>query len=142
MVNTVTLMGNSQEHAHLTGEACKADGWYGHTDGLHTVVIQVVNFTGRIHLEASLALEPGDNDWFPIYLSDETSWLQFPIDPYAPTGDYQSGGDTRTVGHSFKINALWIRARLDRIYLSEFLYEHNPTILAALGNVVKITLAR
>lgn len=142
MTNTVIMMGNTQDHANLTGDACRADGWYGHTDGLHTVVIQVVNFTGRIYIEASLEMEPTEADWFPIQLTSTTSYYQFPIDPNEPTGVYESGGDTRTVGATFKINALWIRARLDRSYLSEILYDNDPEALAALGNVKKITLAR
>jgi hypothetical protein len=136
------MMGNTQEIANLTGEAVKADGWFGHVDGLHTVVVQVVNFTGRIHIEASLEMEPTEADWFPIKLTQTTPYLQFPINPFAPTGDYTSGGDTSTVGVTFKINALWIRARLDRSYLSEILYDEDIEALALLGNVVKITLAR
>lgn len=142
MPDTVIMMGNTQEHANLTGDACKADSWFGHVDGLHTVVIQVVNFTGRIYVEASLELEPTDADWFPIKLADTTSYLQFPLDPMLPTGDYRSGGDTSTIGKTFKVNALWLRARLDRTYISDVLYDEDLEALAALGNVVKITLAR
>lgn len=142
MPSTAVMMTNTQEIANLTGDACKADGWFGHVDGLHTVVVQVVNFTGRIHIEASLELNPTEADWFPIKLTETTSYLQFPINPLAPTGEYVSGGDTSTLGYTFKINALWLRARLDRTYLSDVLYEEDPQVLALLGNVVKITLAR
>lgn len=142
MPETVKMMGNSQEIANLTGEACKADGWHGHVRGLHTVVIQVVNFTGRISIEASLELNPTDADWFPIKLSDEANYIQFPINPMKPTGDYDSGGDTSTVGVSFKINALWLRAKLDRTYISDVLYDADYRSLRMLGNVVKIELAR
>lgn len=141
MTNTVLMMGNSQEHANLTGKPCKADGWYGHTDGLHTVVIQVVNFTGRVYVEASLSMEPTEDDWFPIALTEQTAWLQFPVDPMKPTG-HEGDGDTCTVGVSFKVNALWIRARLDRTYLETVLYDEDPNALSALGNIKKITLAR
>ena len=142
MINPVTMMGSSQEHANLTGEACRADGWYGHVDGLHTIVFQVVNFTGRIHVEASLSTDPTEDDWFPITLASETPYLQFPCNPHKPTGDYDSGGDTSTIGVTFKINAVWLRARLDRTYLSAVLYDNDPKALMALGNVKKITLAR
>jgi len=142
MTNTVIMMANTQEHASLTGEAIKADGWYGHTDGLHTVVIQVVNFTGRVYVEASLEPDPSESDWFPIALSETTPYIQYPIDPMHPTGEYDSSGDTRTTGVTFKINTLWLRARLDRSYLDTGLYDANPAALAALGNVSKITLAR
>jgi len=142
MTNTVLMMGNSQEHANLAGDPVKADGWYGHTDGLHTVVVQVVNFTGRIYIEASLELDPGATDWFPIELTKGQSWIEFPLISQKPTGDYESGGDTKTVGFTFKINALWLRARLDRDYLNTLLYDNDSQALADLGNVKKITLAR
>lgn len=142
MPDTVVMMGNTQEIANLTGEVVKADGWYGHVTGLHTIVVQVVNFTGRIHIEASLELNPTEADWFPVKLTDTTSYLQYPLDPFRPTGDYDSGGDSSTVGISIKINALWLRARLDRSYLSPVLYQFDPAALAGIGNVVKITLAR
>ena len=142
MPDTVVMMANTQEIANLTGEPIKADGWYGHVKGLHTIVVQVVNFTGRIHIEASLELNPTEDDWFPVKLAEETNYLQFPIDPFYPTGDYDSGGDTNTLGVTFKINALWLRARMDRTYISHVLYDVDPAALAMLGNVVKITLAR
>ena len=142
MPETVTMMGNTQEIANLVGEPVKADGWYGHVTGLHTVVIQVINFKGRIHLDASLELNPNDGDWFPVQLTDETSYLQFPVNPLIPTGDFNSGGDTATIGVTFKINALWLRARLDRSYLTFRLHEEDRDALSAIGNVVKITLAR
>jgi len=142
MPKTVLMMGNTQEKANLIGEPCKADGWFGHKRGLHTVVVQVVNFTGRIYLEASLELNPTESDWFTIPLSDSTDYLQFPINPLKPTGTYDSGGDTAAIGVSFKVNALWLRARLDRTYISDILYDQDRRALSMLGNVVKITLAR
>lgn len=142
MTDTVLMMGNTQELANLTGGAVKADGWFGHVNGLHTIVIQVINFTGRIHVEASLELNPSEADWFPVKLTDETAYLQFPLNPMLPTGEYRSGGDTATVGVTFKINALWVRAKLDRTYISDVLFDVDRHALAMLGNVVKITLAR
>lgn len=142
MTNTVLMMGNSQEHANLTGAPVKADGWYGNTDGLHTVVIQTINLIGRVYIEATLELEPSEADWFPIDIGAGTPWIQFPLDAMKPTGDYVGGGDTRTLGFTFKINALWLRARLDRTYLNTLLYDNDHIALAALGNIKKITLAR
>ena len=46
--------------------AYKGDGYYGYTDGLHTVSYQLTNFVGVLGAQASLATTPGDNDWFDI----------------------------------------------------------------------------
>ncbi len=142
MPNTTVMMGNSQEFANLTGPICRADGWYGHRDGLHTVSIQVVNFTGRVYIEASLASAPTEEDWFPIALQPETHYVEFPLNPLKPTGSFDIGGDTMVIGRSFKINALWLRARMDRSYLEDILFEEDPNVLPRYGNVVKVVLAR
>ena len=142
MPSTDIMMSSTQNLVNLTGPLVKADGWYGFEEGLHTVSIQVVNFTGRIFIEASLELQPQDSDWFPISLDGVNPYLMFPLNPAQPTGSQPTGGDTITLGYSFKINSLWLRARMDRTYLNNPLLDQDLTLLASYGNVVKITLAR
>jgi hypothetical protein len=141
MPDVEVMMANTQEVLNLTGRAIQADGWHGHVNGLHTVVVQVVNFTGRISIEASLELSPSEADWFTVDL-DGRPYLEFPQNKFHPTGAYPTGGDTDTLGVTFKINALWLRARLDRSYLVPRIYSNDRTTVPLLGNVVKITLAR
>ena len=109
------LLPHSNDQISMIGEPVHADGWYGFSDGLHTVSIHTSNFTGRVGIQASLALEPTEADWFDIQLTSGTPYLQFPIDPDEPTGYLD--GDTRNVALTFKANVLWIRARMDREYL-------------------------
>jgi len=142
MPDTVVMMSNTQDVANLVGQPCKADGWYGHTEGLHTIVFNVINFTGRIYIDASLVKAPGDDDWFALKLDHHTDYLQFPRNPNIPTGSQETGGDTGSYGYTFRINALWLRARLDRTYLDPALYNLDPDALQALGYINKITLAR
>ena len=142
MPATEIMMSNTQNIANLVGQPCKADGWYGNEGGLHTIAVQVFNFTGRIYLEASLALVPGDSDWFPVSIGQTTPYLQFPINPTLPTGSIETGGDTGTQGVTFKLNAVWLRAKLDRTYLNLPYLDQDLTTLAGLGIVDKITLAR
>jgi hypothetical protein len=50
----------------------KGDGYYGASDGLHTVMYTMdINFIGTVTMQASLATSPVDNDWF--YIKDVTS---------------------------------------------------------------------
>jgi hypothetical protein len=42
------------------------NGYYGYTDGLHTVSYQLTDFIGIIQMQASLASEPTETDWFVI----------------------------------------------------------------------------
>ena len=67
-MRTVNILTNKQEMTY-TGEKFQGDGYYGFSDGLHTMSFHVVNFTGRIHLEATIVENPTDDDWFPIEAS-------------------------------------------------------------------------
>ena len=60
----------------ITGDAYKGDGYYGRSDGLHTVQYSFDGLSGTISIQATLAVEPTDNDWFEVHsytASTETS---------------------------------------------------------------------
>ena len=44
------------------GDKFKADGYYGFTDGLHTVSFYLNNFVGQVGVQGSLAKEPDVSD--------------------------------------------------------------------------------
>jgi len=44
----------------------KGNGYYGYTDGLHTVSYKLTNFIGIIKFQATLLQNPTDNDWVDI----------------------------------------------------------------------------
>jgi len=112
---SVTLLGSTTTQINVVGIQQKGAG-YSNTIGCnHTVSISVVNFIGRIYIQGSLASQPGPADWFAIPLVGETPFVQFPLNPQAPSG--QGGGDTEVVVYSFSGNYIWIRAVLDRSYL-------------------------
>ena len=134
MSETVILLPSTGDKTNFKGEAAQADRWYGFSDGLHTISFHVKNFSGRIRIQATLALEPQENDWFDIWLTETTPYLQFPTDPQNPTGSY--GGDTRVKALNFKANILWVRAVLDRRYLTD-----AETTLVY-GTVEKVILSR
>jgi len=48
----------------------KGDGFYGSSDGNHTIQAQITNFVGKIEMQASLASEPTANDWFTVELGN------------------------------------------------------------------------
>ncbi len=115
MSTSKILLPNTGNKVNVIGEPVQADGWYGFSDGLHTVSIHTANFTGRVRIQASLALAPGDNDWFDIWLTEGVPHLEFPVNQSYPTG--QLNGDTSNVALTFKANVLWVRAVMDREYL-------------------------
>ena len=65
----------------VTTDPVRGAGWYGPTTGLHTVVIQVQNFQGRLTIEAAIATDPGDDDWFNV-MPEAAPYWQYPTFDY------------------------------------------------------------
>jgi hypothetical protein len=135
MSSSIILLPSTSDKKNVIGDPVHADGWYGFSEGLHTVSIHTANFTGRIWIQASLALEPTEDDWFDIWLREGTPYLEFPFNPSAPTGYLQ--GDTTNMAFTFKANILWVRAKMDRDYL-EIVEPYDGSY----GVINKIVLSR
>lgn len=80
----------------LVGNKFQGDGYYGRSDGLHTVQYSVNGFLGTINLQGSLAINPSDEDWFTVYSETHT------ID--------NDEGFTGSKIINFTGNYVWIRA--------------------------------
>ena len=111
---SIVLLDSSLTFLNITGVPKKAAGYFGSTAGLHTIQITIQDFVGRIYIECSLASNPTDTDWFPVQITPSSVYLEFPVNPLAPSATH---GDTACLGCIFNINAVWIRARVDRSYL-------------------------
>ena len=98
----LTSTGNSLE---VTGSKLAGDGYYGHSDGLHTVAWALNNFKGRIKIQATLAVEPADSDWCDIDL--DLSGLGYVEFTTATSG---------THNYNFTGNWVWIRAVVTRAH--------------------------
>lgn len=103
---SILMMPNSQTKWEVIGEPVRADGWYGMTDGLHTISATVVGFIGELIIEASIASEPQDGDWFNVECGCSGSMV-FPIEPHTLS-------TTDTVGFNVIGSFVWVRARLSR----------------------------
>lgn len=142
MSATVVLMPFSGLDLNKVGDPVQADGWYGFSDGLHTISIQTNNFIGRVRIQATLALTPLESDWFDIWLTPTTSYIEFPLDattsndPSIPP-NVPASGDTLTVALNFRANVLWVRAKMERDYLN------LPTpYLGTHGSITNILMSR
>lgn len=116
---SVLMMTNTGTKWNVIGEPIRADAYYGYTDGIHTVQVIYQNFVGGFGIQGTLALDPKPEDWFWIKLdptgSISTPFVEYPIDPYAPTG--QNGGDTGSMAFTFIGNFVFLRAVLNRDYI-------------------------
>lgn len=81
----------------------KGDGYFGSADGLHTVTFTVTpNFVGTLTMEATLATNPVEADWF--YVKDSKFEYKYPIIPATTTTNYVN----------FTGNFVWVRASVFR----------------------------
>lgn len=119
-MKTQQIIMTNQIAMSYTGEAARGDGFYGFSDGLHTVSFHVKQFTGRIFLEATLMEEPTDDDWFNINLMVDQVFLQW-------------DNETETIGVSFVGNFVYIRARVDRSYLVN--QDYSPSVHGTVDKV-------
>lgn len=98
----------------LTGNRAKGTGYYGRSDGIHTVQFRITEFKGVITIQGTLVNEPTDNDWFNITLENPG---EFSIDTtglisrtaLTTTVEYSSA-TTVNETYNFTGNLMWIRA--------------------------------
>tara|TARA_R110000823_G_scaffold207786_6_gene338317 strand:- start:1553 stop:1924 length:372 start_codon:yes stop_codon:yes gene_type:complete len=77
----------------------KADGYYGFTDGLHTVAYYPSAFIGTLTIQASLVTDPQATDWVDV--------------AGTTTGDGATPTST-AVSFNFTGNFVWVRIKIDQ----------------------------
>tara|TARA_B110000971_G_scaffold152157_1_gene155403 strand:+ start:1292 stop:1633 length:342 start_codon:yes stop_codon:yes gene_type:complete len=77
----------------VTGENFKGDGYYGRSDGLHSVQYTYSGITGVISIQGTLATTPIESDWFDVHT-------------------YTATAETASKIASFTGNYVWIRAKI------------------------------
>jgi hypothetical protein len=82
----------------LVGERFKGDGYYGRSDGIHTVQYIYAQFEGTISIQGTLAVNPQEEDWFTIQETVSEIELESP-----PTSQSQSSIK------NFTGNYVWVR---------------------------------
>ena len=87
----------------VTGDNFKGDGYYGRSDGFHTVQYDLDNFLGTVAIQGTLAIEPTSDDWFNI---TDTQHISTTNDSSSSTSD---GGFI----YNFTGNYVWVRAHVD-----------------------------
>lgn len=77
----------------VIGEKYKGDGYYGRSDGVHTVQYNFSGLTGTISIQATLATTPTEDDWFDVH-------------------SYTATNETANKHTNFTGNFVYIRAKL------------------------------
>ena len=82
----------------ITGDKFKGDGYYGRSDGFHTVQYNVNGFIGSIVMQGTLATNPASSDWFTITGTTHSA---------SATSDANSSG---SFIYNFTGNYVWVRS--------------------------------
>jgi len=98
----------------LTGEKYRGDGFYGRSDGLHTIQIDLSGFIGHIEIQGTLAVEPVDDDWFSVTMgtgsqSVDTTGLIQEENINRIEFDHPA---TKVKSYNFTGNYVWVRAKI------------------------------
>ena len=104
------LMLGTEQSLDYTGDSVRGDGFYGFSDGIHTVQITVADYIGRIYIQGTLASEPVETDWFNIKVNGN--------DDYITYGVGAGTGVTSTLAYTFQGNMVYLRAKVERSHLS------------------------
>jgi hypothetical protein len=95
---------SSQGTLIFKSEKEKGDGYFGNSDGFHTVSYTITpNFVGTLTTQATLATDPVEADWFDV--ADSTVTYSNLVDPVLTT-------TTQYV--NFTGNFVWVRALVRR----------------------------
>jgi hypothetical protein len=92
----------------------KGDGYFGGSDGFHTVQIDINQFIGTLEVQGSLASSPQESDWFSVELgtnnmSIDTTGL---ISEENISSVEYTTATTNIKSYNFTGNYVWIRAKV------------------------------
>ena len=109
ILSAQTHVGDSSIQSH-TGEKYKGDGYYGRSDGLHTVQLDLNGFLGNVEMQGTLAINPTEDDWFSVRLGsgqtiDTTGKLVSATTTTLEYSDNKTSSDT----YNFTGNYVWVR---------------------------------
>ena len=130
---SIILMSASGTEMNQYSETVKGDSYYGYTDGYHTIQVTYDQFIGRLRIQATLLLEPTDDDWFDLVPSETTGtsfnqlgYIQFNANDPA----------SKSEAYSFKGNNAYLRVYLDREHVGD-----GATYDTSYGQVSRIVLS-
>lgn len=94
----------------VTGDKHKGDGYYGRSDGLHTIQLDLNGFLGTVELQGSLAINPASDDWFTVRLgSGQTIDTTGKLVSSSTTKLEYTSNETSSKTYNITGNYVWIR---------------------------------
>lgn len=109
-----TAVGNYDgSSASFSSDKVKGDGYYGFSDGVHTVFWRVLNFVGTVRIQGTLAKDPAETDWFDCNLLTADDNYTVTTDGLAVlntvTSREYTTATTESRVYNIKANLVWLR---------------------------------
>ena len=103
--NTVTILSQTAHPGDstvqtVTGDKHQGDGYYGRSDGFHTIQLDLNDFIGDIKMQGTLAVDPTSSDWFDITLNNGNVLVSY------------DDGETSAPVFNFTGNFVWVRVHV------------------------------
>ena len=131
---SINVLGSTGTNMNETSNNVKGDSFYGYSDGWHTFQVIYNQYVGRFHVEATLATEPGDNDWFEIK-PDVTNGTEFSAGESYVQFNSNNPGDGAEA-YTFRGNFTYLRVRMNRSHVGD-----GTTYDASYGSISKVILS-
>ena len=112
-----TAIGNYDgSSASFSTDDVKGDGYYGFSDGLHTVSWRVIGMIGTIKIQGSLVQTPTNTDWVDIDLREADGNYSVTADglisEVTTTAQEYTTATTESRVYNIKGNFVWLRANI------------------------------
>lgn len=113
---SVNIMSATGTAMNKYSTVVKGDSYYGYTDGFHTIQVTYNEFVGRFRIQATLSLDPQDEDWFDIIPSN-TAGRNWNALGYVQFNANDPGKGSEA--YSFSGNFTFVRTFLDRNHVGD-----------------------
>lgn len=131
---SINVLGSTGTNMSETSNNVKGDSFYGYSDGWHTFQVIYNQYVGRFHVEATLATEPGDNDWFEIK-PEVTNGTEFSAGESYVQFNSNNPGDGAEA-YTFRGNFTYLRVRMNRSHVGD-----GTTYDTSYGTISKVILS-
>ena len=137
---SITMLSASGTDMNKYSTTVKGDAFYGYSDGYHTVQVTYNEFVGRFRIQATLSLEPGDNDWFDV-IADTSTYgsVTNQAVAYNPLGYIQFNANDPATGsqaYTFQGNFTYVRCYMDREHIGD-----GSTYDSSYGQISRVILS-
>ena len=131
---SINILGSTGTNMSQTSNNVKGDSFYGYSDGYHTIQVIYNQYVGRFIVEASLAVEPTDTDWFQIQ-PEVTNGTEYSAgQSYVQFNSNDPGNSAEA--YTFRGNFTYLRVKMDRAHVGD-----GETYDTSYGSISKVILS-